>query len=140
MNRFFVLSIVTAFAILMGCDPFGTDETSVYLTGTIYEDVAHNNPAEGVTVIAHGDSVNTYDIGTETDASGVFWIEMPVYPTPGAEGTGYSLPGYAKLGLSAHWGSMIYVYSDITDNPFSIEVGDTLDVWDTDLESWGGGL
>ncbi len=138
MKRFLVIATVAAVVVLSSCDPFGTDETKVYITGVIYEDAAHTIPAEGITVIAHGDSVNTWDRSVETSASGVFWIEMPLYPSPGEEGMGYVLPGYAVFGLTAHQGAWEYVYSAIKVNPFVVEVGDTLEVWDIDLTSYKG--
>lgn len=139
MNRIVVLSMTAALAFLSGCDPFGTDETSVYITGMIYEDIEHTTPAEGITVVAQGDSVNTFDKSTLTGSNGVFFIEMPLYPTPGEEGVGYTLPGYAVFGMTAHNGLYTYVYADLTESPFVIETGDTLVVWDIDVESFGSG-
>jgi len=137
MNRIVVLSMIAALAVLSGCDPFGTDETSVYVTGTIWEDSNHTIPAEAITVVVHGDSINTFDQSDLTNEDGVFWMEIPLYPSPGEEGTGYTLPGYALFGLSAHWSIFTYVYANVEDAPFVVEVGDTLDVWDVDLESMG---
>ncbi|HRY60745.1 MAG TPA: hypothetical protein P5266_01005 [Candidatus Fermentibacter sp.] len=139
MNRIVVLSMIAALAVLSGCDPFGTDETSVYVTGMIWEDSAHTIPAEGITVVAHGDSINTFDRSSETGESGVFWVEVPLYPTPGEEGTGYTMPEFAALGFTAHFGIVTYVYADLDQSPFFIELGDTLEVWDIDLESMGLG-
>ncbi len=141
MNRIVVLSMIAALAVLSGCDPFGTDETSIYVTGTIWEDSGRTTPAEEITVVAHGDSINTFDRSDETDADGVFMIEVPLYPTPGEEGTGYTMPEFGVIGLTAHWSAFTYMYADIESSPFFIEVGDTLVVWDIDLESaeMGGG-
>ncbi len=139
MNRIVVLSMTAALAVLSGCDPFGADETSVYVTGMIYEDLGHTTPAEGVTVVAHGDSVNTFDKSDLTGSDGRFFIEMPLYPTPGEEGIGYTLPGFGLFGMTAHQGLFTYVYADLEQQPFVIETGDTLVVWDIDLESFGSG-
>lgn len=141
MNRIVVLSMIAALAVLSGCDPFGTDETSVYVTGRIWEDSNRTVPAEDITVVAHGDSVNTFDRSDLTDASGVFMIEIPLYPTPGEEGTGYTMPEFGTIGLTAHWGAFTYIYADVTESPIFIELGDTLEVWDIDMESeeMGGG-
>ena len=139
MNRNVVLTMIAALAVLSGCDPFGTDDTSVYVTGTVWEDSSHTIPAEGVTLVVHGDSVNTFDYASNTNADGVFFIEVPVYPLAGEEGVGYTLPGFATMGLSAHFGSKMYVYADLKRTPFVIECGDTLTVWDTDIMTWTSG-
>lgn len=139
MNRNVVLTMIAALAVLSGCDPFGADETSVYVTGTVWEDSNHTVPAEGVTLVVHGDSVNTFDYASDTDGDGVFFIEIPLYPSVGEEGAGYTLPECGAIGLSAHYGSRSYLYADVKQAPFLIDCGDTLTVWDTDLETWLSG-
>jgi hypothetical protein len=140
MKRYLVLSAAVAAVLLAGCDPFGVDQTKTYITGRIWADQGHTTPAEGISVIAWGDSVNTYNRSDVTDAAGVFFIEMPLYPVPGEEeGSGYVLPGFATVGLEAYYQSFPYVYADIEQNPFYIQVGDTLVVWDIDLETAFGG-
>ncbi len=139
MNRNVVLTMIAALAVLSGCDPFGTDETRVYVTGTIWEDSNYTVPAGGVTLIVRGDSVNTFDHSYRTNADGVFFIEVQLYPAPGEEGVGFTLPGFATIGLSAHSGTKTYVYADLKQNPFFIECGDTLTVWDTGIATWGSG-
>lgn len=140
MKRILVLCCAAAVLVLAGCDPFGTDETSAYVTGMIYSDSSWSTGLAGVTVYATGDSINTFDQSTLTDANGMFFMEIQLYPSPGGEGSqGFVLPGFAKIGLAAwsQYGS--YVYADIDGSPISILIGDTLTMYPIALQATNDG-
>jgi len=123
---------IAGILVIFGCDPFGTADTKVYVTGIIYADSLNGTPAEGVMVMLELDaeSTNVYSNDVMTNAAGVFFMEVQVYPTP-PEGdvTGYAMPSVGIFGLSAHYSAWSYVYRDAESNPFQIEIGDTLNVW-----------
>lgn len=136
MKRLLVLCCAAAVLVLAGCDPFGTDETKSYITGTVYTDETFTTPLEGATIHMTGDSINTYSQTTITDANGQFFMDIQLYPSPGSGGDfGYSMPGYAVLGLDAHYNGGVYVYAAIKQDPITIPVGDTLVVWDACIPS-----
>jgi hypothetical protein len=140
MKRILVLCCAAAVLVLAGCDPFGTDETSAYVTGMIYTDSSWTTGAEDVTVFMTGDSVNTFNQSTVTDANGMFFIEIQLYPSPGGEGSeGFVMPEFAKLGLAAYNEYGSYVYADIKSNPLTIQVGDTLLMWPITMPTAGNG-
>jgi len=123
---------VVAILVIFGCDPFGTEETNVYVTGVIYADSVNGTPIEGVMVMLelHPESTNVYSNDVMTNSAGVFFMEVQVYPTPPAgDVTGYTMPSVGIFGLSAHYGSWSYVYRGGESDPFQIEIGDTLNVW-----------
>jgi hypothetical protein len=126
--------------VLAGCDPFGTDETRVYVTGMVYADSDWTAPAEGVTIYMVGDSINTFSQSTLTDANGEFFMEIQLYPAAGGEGAaGYVMPDHATLGLEAHYLGGLYTYAAIKQDPIFIETGDTLTVWSISLFDIAGG-
>ncbi len=135
MKRFLAFAALVSLVLIAGCDPFGTDETKCYVTGYIYTDADQTIPAEGIMVMSRGDSLNTFDQSTYTDANGMFLIQVEIYPSPGEEGTGYTLPEFAKIGLEAWHQGASYVYADLDSDPFYIQLGDTLVVWPVDLET-----
>lgn len=139
-----VLIALSAFVVLVGCDPFGSTETVTYITGTIYTDTAMTIPAEGIAVelIVDPDSSTARTQIVYTNMSGVFFMDIKLYPDlPDEEtGTGYTLPSSARVGLTAHYGSATYIYMDIAgENGFIVLPGDTLTVWSIDLSVFGGG-
>jgi hypothetical protein len=128
---FFV--VVAAVLFAAGCDPFGTSETRAYITGRVFVDSTMTVPYEGAMVIldVNPDSVSMPTISTLTNASGVFMLEIPFYPSMGEEGIGgYTFSGTATCGLKAYALGMSYTYRTWEESPFAITVGDTLVVWD----------
>lgn len=136
-----VLVAFSALVVLVGCDPFGSEATMTYVTGTIYTDPAMTIPAEGIAVelLVPVDSASVRTQTVFTNTSGVFFMEIQFYPSlPDEEtGTGYSLPSNASAGLKAHYGSLFYLYSS-ADEGFLLSAGDTLTVWPIDLTSFEG--
>lgn len=137
-----LLAALTALVFLVGCDPFGSDATMAYITGTIYTDAAMTVPAEGVGVelIVDTDSSSVYSQTVFTNTAGVFFMEVQFYPSlPDDEsGAGYILPSSAIVGLAAHYDQYSYIYRTLDDG-FVISAGDTLTVWPVSLSSFGGG-
>jgi len=136
------LVAMSALVALVGCDPFGSDQTMTYLTGTIYTDAAMTIPAEGIAVelIVSPDSSAVRSQIVYTNISGVFFMEIQFYPSlPDEEaGTGYSMPSTENVGLTAYYGSGSYVYKEL-DPGFVVAPGDTLRVWPIDLTLFGEG-
>ena len=118
--------------IAFSCDPIGTEETKVWVTGYIYADSMQGDGLEGAMVMIemHPDSFNVSSSDVMTDANGRFMMEIQVYPDLPAEGgtTGYSMPALIFFGLSARYGSWTYIYRPFED-PFIVGIGDTLFVW-----------
>jgi hypothetical protein len=133
MRRLLVLCCFAAVLVFSGCDPFGTDDTKIFLRGTVYTDSTQTEPAGDIDMFMLGDSVTTYDQSAVTDDNGEFFIEVPLHPTIGEEGTGYSLPDFGKIELEAHYGALVYSYGEHT-----ILRGDTLTFWDIDLTMMSG--
>lgn len=127
---------------MVGCDPFGAEETYSYITGTIYTDPALTIPAEGIAVelVISPDSTAVHAQTVFTNTAGVFFMEIQFYPLLGDEesGTGYSMPNSSVVGLTAHYGASSYIYKALDDG-FVITPGDTLNVWGIDLTSFTGG-
>lgn len=143
MNKtILALVALSALVLLVGCDPFGSDQTMAYITGTIYTDEAMTIPAEGVGVELMVDQDSTAFLSQTvfTNSAGVFFIEIQFYPyLPDEEsGTGYVLPSQGSAGLTAHWNDLYYVYRTV-ENPFIISAGDTLTVWPVSVSSFEGG-
>ncbi|MGM0627698.1 MAG: hypothetical protein ACQETZ_06025 [Candidatus Fermentibacterota bacterium] len=141
MKRLMVIgSIVLALAVV-GCDLFGKEDTRIYVWGMIYEDVAFETPAPGVTVYLRGDSTTVYNQSVQTDGDGRFFFEAQVYPSTGeaAGGVGYTMDELATFGLEATYNGNWYIYADFDENPFTLGIGDTLRVEDISLQSFGGG-
>ena len=136
---FAALSILV---LMVGCDPFGADETYGYITGTIYTDPALSIPAEGIAVelLVDPDSSSVHAQTVFTNTAGVFFMEIQFYPSLGDDdtGTGYTMPNSSTVGLTAHYGATSYVYKEIDDG-FVITPNDTLTVWGVDLTSFTGG-
>ena len=136
------LVALSAFALLVGCDPFGSEKTMTYITGTIYTDAAMTIPAEGIAVelVVDPDSSAVRSQTVFTNPSGVFFMEIQFYPfLPDEEtGTGYTLPSTAKVGLNAYYGGDVYIYKAVDDG-FVVAAGDTLEVWNIDLTVFGSG-
>ncbi len=139
-----VLVALSAFVVLVGCDPFGSTETMTYITGTIYTDTAMTIPAEGIAVelVVNPDSSAARTQIVYTNMSGVFFMDVQLFPfLPDEEtGTGYSLPSSARVGLSAHYGAATYVYMSVEGSSgFTLFPNDTLTVWPIDLSVFGAG-
>ena len=115
----------------LSCDPIGTEETKVWVTGYIYEDSLLGEGLEGALVMLEmdPDSFMVTSSTAMTNADGRFMMEIQVYPFLPEEGTtGYSMPGLIFFGLSTSYGSWSYVYRTMED-PFIVGIGDTLYVW-----------
>ena len=140
MNKtLLALAALSALVLLVGCDPFGSEKTMAYITGTIYSDTLMTVPAEGVGVelIANPDSTTFFSQTAFTNSSGVFFMEIQFFPSipDGETGTGYVLPSQGVCGLEAHYGSTSYIYAEVEDG-FLISAGDTLTVWPVSLTSF----
>jgi len=137
-----ILAALIALVFLVGCDPFGSDATKAYITGTIYVDAAMTIPAEGVAVelIADPDSSAFYSQTVFTNTAGVFFMDVQFYPSiPDEEsGAGYVLPTSIIVGLAAHYDQASYIYRPV-DEGFVLSPGDTLTVWPISLATFGGG-
>ncbi|MFO7626475.1 MAG: hypothetical protein R6V62_04390 [Candidatus Fermentibacteraceae bacterium] len=128
---FFV--VVAAVLLAAGCDPFGTSETKAYITGRVYADSTMTTPFEGAMIVldVNPDSVSMPTVSTLTNASGVFMLEIPFYPTMGEEGIGgYSFSGTGTCGVLAYALGKSYTYRTYDESPFTVTAGDTLVVWD----------
>ena len=125
-----ILGAVAVFAAL-SCDPIGTEDTKVWVTGTIYEDSLLGQGLEGAVLYLdlEPDTFQVTSSDAMTNVNGVFMMEIQVYPDLPAEGaTGYSMPAIIYFGLWARYGSWIYSYASWED-PFIMDIGDTLHVW-----------
>lgn len=138
-----VLAALIALIYTGGCDPFGSEQTMAYITGTIYADSMMTVPMEGVAVelTVNPDSASFISQTVFTNASGVFFMEVQFFPSlPDDEtGAGYTMPSYGYAGLVAHYGSSSYMYADVNDAPFTLSAGDTLTVWPVSIFSFVGG-
>ena len=136
------LIALSALVLIVGCDPFGSDETRAYIQGTIYVDAGMTVPAEGVTVelLVDPDSSAFISQTVVTNASGNFFMEAQFYPLlPDDEtGTGYTMPATGKAGLAAYFGASSYIYRAVSGG-FVLVPGDTLHVWDVSLTDFSGG-
>lgn len=141
------LVALSALVVLVGCDPFGSEKTMTYITGTIYSDSACTIPAEGVGVelLVDEDSTSVRTQIAFTDISGVFFMEIQFYPfLPDDEsGTGYSMSSTVVVGLVAHNGMTSYWYKAV-EQGYLLSAGDTLTVQTITLDSFlkgsGGAL
>ena len=136
------LVALSALVLIVGCDPFGSEESIAYIEGTIYVDAGMTVPAEGVTVelLVDPDSCAFISQTVVTNASGNFFMEAQFYPfLPDDEtGTGYTMPTSGRAGLAAYYGGSSYIYKAETTG-FILSPGDTLRVWDVALSSFSGG-
>ena len=132
MKKIAILAGAVAVIAALSCDPIGTEDTKVWITGYVYADSAMTTPQEGVVMMLEvdPDSVNVSSSDVMTSANGLFMMEVQAYPDlPDEEGTtGYTMPAMIEVGLSAHYGSWTYTYRTAED-PFIIAIGDTLYVW-----------
>jgi hypothetical protein len=128
--------LVFAAALLMaivaaGCNPFGMDETKVYLNGIIYTDSTFSLPAEGIAVLVTGASETYLET---TDAGGVFNVEVQIYDGSGGghKGTDGTSSGTVTLTVRAINGDTEYLYGG-TGAVFTITAGDTMSMYPVDL-------
>ena len=133
--KIFAISVLGLLVVLAvaGCNPVGMDDTRVYVRGLIYTDAAHTAFAEGIGVM----TINTQETYVvSTGADGRFWIEMQMYPD-----TACSIPGAIVFGVSAFYGAGQYKYggSTASDSAFTVFGGDTLTLYDIDLDMITGG-
>lgn len=119
-----LLAIVTA-----GCNPFGLDETRVYVNGVIYTDSTFSLPAEGVAVMVTG-AVETYL--TATDAAGMFTFEIQGYGSSGGVSPKGADGGIISFSVKALNGTAQYTYGG-TGGTFLVAGGDTLNLYPVDL-------
>jgi hypothetical protein len=127
------LSGLLAVLIVAGCNPVGMDETRCYVTGVVWTDSLENTKAQGVGIIVSG-AQNSYS--TETNANGLFWIEIQFYPEQLLEGGGIGgSTGSVEVGIQAidEFGN-IYYYGGDEEYLFTIFGGDTLTLYDINLD------
>lgn len=141
-----LLALVVSLAVV-GCNPVGMDETRAYVKGVIYTDSTHTTYAQDVTVIATTINETSF---YNTGADGRFFIEVQIYPEgeSGSENSGQGISkgdftGMAEFSLTAYYGDTKFEYGG-SGNQFVVAGGDTLSVWDIDLDmfeesSSGGG-
>ena len=132
--RIFAISVLSLLVILAvaGCNPVGMDKTRVYVTGIIYTDTLETTGAPGIGVGTTG----TQEVYvTETDANGVFWIEIQFYPDAGISGSSQSgSSGSVSFGLRAYDNeSNIYYYGGSEEFEFTVFGGDTLNMYSINL-------
>jgi hypothetical protein len=140
MKKTILILVALSTLVLVSCDPFGSEKTMAYITGTIYSDAAMTIPAEGVGVelVVSPDSAAFLSQTVFTNTSGVFFMEIQFFPSlPEEGGTGYTLPSSGTAGLTAHYGTASYTYRSVDDG-FVISAGDTLEVWPVDITSFTG--
>jgi len=127
MKRLLLAAAVLTAIAVTGCNPFGTDETKVWVTGIIYTDSTFSLPAEGIAVLVSG-AAETY-LET-TDAGGVFDVEIQFYEQgedpKGSDGS------TVTFSVRAIDGDREYVYGG-TGGSFTITMGDTLTMYPVDL-------
>ena len=134
--KIFAISVLSLLVILAvaGCNPVGMDETRVYVTGIIYADALENFRAPGIGVSTTG-TQETYV--TETNANGVFWIEIQFYPEGEIiEGgsSGFISTGSTTFGLRAYnAGGKEYYYGGDPEHTFTVFGGDTLSMYAINL-------
>jgi len=132
--KIFAISVLSLLVILAvaGCNPVGMDKTRVYVTGIIYTDALETTGAPGIGVTTTG-TQETYV--TETNSSGVFWIEIQFYPETGIAGTSQGgIPGSVTFGLRAFDAqAQEYYYGGDPDYTFTVFGGDTLNVYAINL-------
>lgn len=131
MKRLILAAAVLTAIAVTGCNPFGTDETKVFLTGIIYTDSTFSLPAEGIAVLVTGASETYLDA---TDAGGVFNIEIQFFEESGGGGGGHkgTDAGTISFGVKAIDGDREYIYGG-TGGTFTISMGDTLTMYPVDL-------
>ncbi len=132
--KIFAISVLSLLVILavVGCNPVGMDKTRVYVTGIIYTDSLETIRAPGIGV-ATTQTQETYV--TETNANGVFWLEIQFYPETGiGESSPGGTPGSVAFGLRAYdAGSNVYFYGGDEEFTFTVVGGDTLTMYAINL-------
>lgn len=133
--KIFAISVLSLLVILAvaGCNPVGMDKTRVYVTGIIYTDTLETTGADGIGV-ATTQTQESYV--TETDANGVFWMEIQFYPEAGISGGSQSgSEGSVSFGLRAYdANSNVYYYGGSEDFQFTVFGGDTLNLYAINLQ------
>ena len=133
--KIFAISVLSLLVILAvaGCNPVGMDKTRVYVTGIIYTDTLETTGAEGIGV-ATTSTQESYV--TETNSSGVFWIEIQFYPETGIAGTSQGgIPGSVTFALRAYDDQAnVYYYGGSEEFEFTVFGGDTLSLYPINLE------
>ena len=132
--KIFAISVLSLLVVLavVGCSPVGMDKTRAYVTGIIYVDALETIRAPGIGVATSG-TQETYV--TETNANGVFWIEIQFYPEaeiiPGSSG---GIPGSVEFSLRAFdSGTQEYFYGGDEAFLFTVFGGDTLTMYAINL-------
>ncbi len=126
MKRIALASAALLAIAAASCNPFGMDETKVYVNGIIYTDSTHSLPAEGVAVIITK-AAETY-LST-TDAGGMFHFEIQIYAGGGPKGVDGPNVTFGILAVNN-----LAEYTYIGDGgSYTIEGGDTLSLYPIDL-------
>ena len=126
MKRIALASAALLAIAAAGCNPFGMDETRVYVHGNIYTDSTFSLPAEGIAVFVTGAS-ETYL--ASTDAGGAFFFEIQIYAGGGPKGSDGSSVSFAVKAIN---GIAYYDYGG-TIGQFTVAGGDTLALYPIDL-------
>lgn len=131
--RYYIVSVVAVLVVfaVAGCNPVGMDETRAYVTGMVYTDSLETAPAEGVGITTIG-TMEAYV--TETDANGIFWIEMQMYAdsSGGSQGSiTFGLKAFDELGND-------YFYGGNEEFTFTVNAGDTLTMYAINQTMIGG--
>ncbi len=133
--KIFAISVLSLLVILAvaGCNPVGMDKTRVYVTGIIYTDTTETTRAPGIGV-ATTMTQETYV--TETNANGVFWLEIQFYPEAGIGSASQSgSTGSVTFGLRAFDDeSQVYYYGGNEGFEFTVFGGDTLTMYAINLD------
>jgi hypothetical protein len=133
MKKIAVILGALAVIAALSCDPLGTEDTKIWVTGQVFTTDSLGDDQGMPGVIVYLDlKPDTFQISSSnavTDSSGRFWMEIQVYPDLPEEGTtGYTMPPFIYFGLIANYDEWFYVYAT-WDNPFVVDLGDTLQVW-----------
>jgi hypothetical protein len=132
--KIFAISVFSLLVVLAvaGCNPVGMEETRVYVTGIIYTDTTETIRAPGIGVAT---TLTQETYVTETDANGVFWFEIQLYPEVGpTAGPQSGTPGSVTFGVrafDAH--AHEYYYGGDPEYTFTVFGGDTLNLYAINL-------
>ena len=132
--KIFAISVLSLLVVLAvaGCNPVGMDKTRAYVTGIIYTDTTETTPAPGIGV-STTETQESYV--TETNANGVFWIEIQFYPETGiGESSPGGIAGSTTFGLKAYDNlGNEYYYGGAEGVQFTVFGGDTLTMYTINL-------
>ena len=132
--KIFAISVLSLLVVLAvaGCNPVGMDKTRAYVTGIIYTDATETVRAPGIGV-STTQTQETYV--TETNANGVFWLEIQFYPETGIGATQPGgIPGSVEFGLRAFDAiGDVYYYGGNEEFTFTLFGGDTLSMYAINL-------